>query len=101
MTVYVVAQLRVTDRAAYERYRSRFVAVFERHAGRVLASDDRPEVVEGTWDCDRIVLLSFPDAASCRAWYDSAEYQEIARDRIAGAESVILLVQGMEMPRES
>ena len=95
MTVYVVAQLKITDPVAYDRYRDRFMDVFERHSGSVLASDDSPEVVEGAWDRHRIVLLAFPDEAACRGWYESPEYREIAEDRWAGADSVVLLVKGM------
>jgi uncharacterized protein (DUF1330 family) len=61
MTVYVVAQLDVTDRAAYDRYRARLRGVLDKFDGRVLASDEHPRIVEGHWKRDKIVLLSFAD----------------------------------------
>jgi uncharacterized protein (DUF1330 family) len=39
--------------------------------------------------------MSFPDEAAFRAWASSPEYQEIAKDRQAGAEAVVLLVNGI------
>jgi uncharacterized protein (DUF1330 family) len=33
MTVYVIAQLKMTDRAAYDRYQARFFDVFQNSAG--------------------------------------------------------------------
>ena len=39
MTVYVLAQLRFTDRPAYDRYQARFMGVMAPFKGRVLAAD--------------------------------------------------------------
>jgi uncharacterized protein (DUF1330 family) len=51
-------------------------------------------VLEGTWDHDRLVLMSFPDEAAFHAWADSPEYLEISRDRKAGADGIVLLAKG-------
>lgn len=98
MTVYAVAQLRFTDRAAYDRYQARFMEVFMRFAGRLLAADEAPQVIEGEWDREKLVLMSFPDESAFRAWSESPAYQEISRDRRAGAEAVVLLVRGIDAP---
>jgi uncharacterized protein (DUF1330 family) len=94
VTVYAIAQLRFTDRAAYDRYQIRFLDVFRRHRGTLLAADESPEVIEGQWDRDKVVLMSFPDEAAFRQWADSPEYQEISKDRHAGADTVVLLAKG-------
>lgn len=94
MTVYVIAQLKMTDRASYDRYQARFFDVFKQFRGRLLAADEHPTVLEGSWDRDKLVMMSFPDEAAFRDWEQSPGYQEIARDRKAGAQAVILLVQG-------
>jgi uncharacterized protein (DUF1330 family) len=95
MPVYAIAQLTITDRAAYRRYQDRFMSVFSRFKGRVLAADENPLVVEGSWDRQKVVLLSFPDEPSFREWAESPAYQEIAKDRKAGSTAVILLVKGL------
>lgn len=94
MTVYAIAQLRFTDRVAYDRYQARFMDVFRRYSGTLLAADESPEVVEGDWDREKVVLMSFPDDAAFRSWAQSPEYQEISKDREAGADTVVLLVKG-------
>ena len=98
MPVYAIAQLTINDRAVYNRYVSRFMPVFSRFKGRVLASDESPTVVEGKWDRQKVVLLSFPDEAAFREWANSPEYQEISRDRHAASSAVILLVKGFPAP---
>ncbi|MDT5163920.1 MAG: hypothetical protein QOC88_814 [Mycobacterium sp.] len=95
MTVYAIAQLRFTDRAAYDRYQMRFMDVFGQYRGTLLAADERPQVVEGRWDRDKVVLMSFPDEAEFRSWSESPQYQDISKDREAGADSVVLLVNGL------
>ena len=95
MPVYAIAQLTITDRAAYSRYQSGFMSVFRRFKGRVLAADESPAVVEGKWNHQKVVLLSFPDESAFRDWANSADSQEISRDRLAGSTAVVLLVKGL------
>ncbi|OBA82358.1 hypothetical protein A9W99_11500 [Mycobacterium sp. 1164966.3] len=95
MTVYAIAQLRFTDRAAYDRYQARFMEVFGRHPGTLLAADESPRVVEGQWDREKVVLMSFPDEAAFYSWAQSPEYQEISKDRRAGADTVVVLAKGL------
>jgi uncharacterized protein (DUF1330 family) len=95
VTVYAIAQLRFTDRAVYDRYQMRFMEVFGEYRGTLLAADERPQVVEGSWDREKVVLMSFPDEAEFRSWSESSEYQDISKDREAGADSVVLLVKGL------
>jgi uncharacterized protein (DUF1330 family) len=94
MTIYVIAQLKMTDRAAYDRYQARFFDVFRKFSGRLLSADEKPAVLEGEWDRDKLVLMSFPDEAAFRAWADSPEYLEISKERKAGARAIVLLAKG-------
>ena len=96
MTVYAIAQLRFTDRAAYDRYQARFMEVFRRHPGTLLAADESPQVIEGRWDREKLVLMSFPDEAAFRGWAQSPEYQDISKDRRAGADTLVLLAKGLQ-----
>jgi uncharacterized protein (DUF1330 family) len=96
MAVYVIAQLTITDRSAYNRYQSRFMEVMSHYKGCVLAADENPKVIEGQWDREKLVLLSFPDEAAFQEWADSSAYQEIAKDRKAGSTAVVLLVRGIK-----
>jgi uncharacterized protein (DUF1330 family) len=95
MSVYVIAQLWIHDPVTYGRYVDRFMSVFKKYKGSVLAADENPTVVEGSWDGNKVVMVSFPDEASFRQWADSSEYKDIAKDRKAGAESVVMLVKGI------
>jgi uncharacterized protein (DUF1330 family) len=94
MNVYAIVQLKMTDRTAYDRYQAQFFDVFRKFSGRLLSADERPAVIEGKWERDKIVLMSFPDEAAFHAWANSPEYLEISKDRKAGAEAIVLLAKG-------
>jgi uncharacterized protein (DUF1330 family) len=94
MTVYAIVQLTMTDRAVYDRYQAQFLDVFKKFSGRLLSADENPAILEGRWDHDKLVLMSFPDEGAFRAWADSPEYLEISKDRKAGAQGVVLLARG-------
>ena len=94
MTVYVIVKLKMTDRAAYDRYQARFFDVFKKFSGRLLSADEHPAVLEGKWDRNKLVLMSFPDEPAFHTWANSPEYLEISKDRKAGAEGIVLLVRG-------
>jgi uncharacterized protein (DUF1330 family) len=95
MSCYVLAQLKFRDVAAYRRYQAQFFEVMRPFKGRLLVADEAPRVLEGTWQQDKVVLIWFPDEAAFREWESSEAYQRIAVDRMAGAETVSLLLQGL------
>lgn len=94
MAVYAIAQLSIHDRERYQRYVAGFMPILIKYGGRLLATDESPEVLEGQWDRHKIIVLAFPDRDSWQRWAMSEEYQEIAKDRIASTEGPILLVHG-------
>ncbi len=96
MTVYTIAQLKFKDITAYRRYQKAFPSVFVRFNATLLAADETPEVVEGQWSCDKVVLLSFPDAAEAKRFHEDPAYQAIAVDRHLGADAIVLRVRGLE-----
>jgi uncharacterized protein (DUF1330 family) len=94
MSCYVLAQLKFRDVPAYRRYQARFFEVMRPFKGRLLVADEAPRALEGNWQTDKVVLIWFPDETAFREWESSDAYQRIAVDRIAGAETTSLLLQG-------
>jgi uncharacterized protein (DUF1330 family) len=66
--------------------------VFRKFRGRLLVADERPEVMEGSFERDKMVALEFPDRTAATEL--SPEFAEIAADRKAGADAVVLLPRG-------
>jgi uncharacterized protein (DUF1330 family) len=94
MSCYVVARVAIHDRAAYDRYASQFMRVLGRYDGRLLVSDEHPEPMEGEPDGRKLVVLSFANREAALTWANSPEYLEIARDRLAGSDAIVVLAKG-------
>ena len=94
MSVYVMAHIAIEDRDEYARYEAGFLEIFSQYRGELLAVSDAPEVVEGEWPYTRAVLIRFPDAEEARRWYESPEYQALARHRWNASTGSIIRVDG-------
>lgn len=94
MTAYIIAQLSIRDRARYDAYVQGFMPVLRAHGGRLLVADEAPEVLEGEWPRDKLIVLAFADRVAALAWSRSPAYRKIAVDREAATEGVVLLAEG-------
>ena len=94
MAAYVVVQIAVEDPIAYEEYKALAPASIAAYGGRYVVRGGRSEVLEGSWQPSRLVVLEFPTADRARAWWGSAEYApaKAIRQRCAGTE--MLLIEG-------
>jgi len=98
MTVYVIAQVKFTREELYRRYQARFFEVFRQFNGRLLVADEAPIVLDGEWPHNKVVVMQFPDQAEAERFIHSPAYEEISKDRIAGAETISLMVKGLPQP---
>jgi uncharacterized protein (DUF1330 family) len=95
VSAYIVAQISIHDRPRYERYVAGFMPTLPPFGGRLLAADEAPQVLEGAWERDKLILIGFPDAAAARAWAASPAYAAIAGDRLAATDGVVILAAGL------
>lgn len=51
----------------------------------VLSVDQKPTVIEGSWECTQTVLLEFESVRAANDWYYSDAYQAAAKLRQAAA----------------
>jgi uncharacterized protein (DUF1330 family) len=96
MKAYYVAQLRITDHEKYAAVRAKFPDVFQKYNGTVLAADSKFEVIDGKYECNRVVIIEFSSAEELRRWYFSKEYQETVKMRKTAADANIILVHGIQ-----
>ena len=94
MSSYFVALINIHDPGRYERNLAGFDAVFEKYKGEVVSVEDEPRVLEGEWPAARTVLIRFPDDQELRRWYESPEYQELARHRREASVASVAVVSG-------
>ena len=95
MTIYILAQLTIHDRARYDRYAAQFMSVLSGFQGRLLASDESPQRLEGDWPHQKIVLIEFKDSAEAQRWATSPDYRKIAVDREGSTVATVLTIRGL------
>lgn len=96
MVAYVVAAIEVIDPEAYKKYTARTPAEVARWGGRFVIRGVEPEVLEGDWPLQRLVVIEFPDKDTARRFYDSADYQAIVPLRQAASKGSLAVFEGFE-----
>jgi uncharacterized protein (DUF1330 family) len=94
MTAYLIAELEVTDPAAFERYKQISGATIAAHGGRFIVRGGAAEPLEGGWVPKRIVVVEFPSMEAAKRWYRSAEYAPGIAIRQAASVGRSILVEG-------
>ena len=94
MTAYVIADIQVTDTAAYEPYRPLAAASIARFGGRFIMRGGKVDLLEGEPEPERIVVIEFPDKETALRWYRSVEYQTALKIRLAASRGRVFVVEG-------
>lgn len=95
MSAYAVAQLReVSMTPAIVEYLQRIDASLKPFGGRYLVHGGNPEVLEGVFT-GNLVVIEFPDRVRAHAWYHSAAYQEILPLRTENSVGDTFIVDGV------
>ncbi len=95
MVAYVINDMEVTDPSLLEEYKKLSPATVAQYGGRFLARGGALEVIEGTWQPKRLVILEFPSLAQAKAWVNSPEYAPARRIRQQASRSNLVVVDGV------
>ena len=91
MPAYVIADVSVSDPEQYKAYQQLSPGAVAAAGGRFVVRGGRSEVLEGSWQPQRMVVIEFPDYDTARAFYDSPAYRQ-ARQTRAGATAFFNMV---------
>ena len=95
MAAYFIIDSNVHNPDRMKEYADKVRDTLAAHGGKPIVSAPDPEVIEGDWTPQRVVVLEFPDVEAARVWYNSPEYQEILPIRFEAANDKLLLVPGL------
>ncbi len=88
MPAYWIARSRITEPVAYKKYTDLVPAIIAKFGGKVLARGGKYRVMEGPEKFQRFVVIEFASLEQAVACFESADYQEAAAFRRAGAGEV-------------
>ncbi|NRQ15091.1 DUF1330 domain-containing protein [Ensifer sesbaniae] len=95
MAAYLIADVEITNAAAFEQYIQEVPATEARYGGRYLARGGATRVLEGDWEPHRLVIVQFPDMHSLLEWYQSPDYQRLKKIRERCARTRIIALEGV------
>jgi len=94
MTTFALFEIDWHDQNKAKEYRELFGPALEKYGGKTLCAGP-PQVIEGSWNPARVIILEFPNPEAFRAWYASAEYAPVLKLRKEGATTkAVVTVEG-------
>jgi len=92
MSAYFVMGVDWTDAAIANEYRVRLGPTLEKYGGKTLVAG-KPEILEGRWLPQRVVVIEFPSIDALQKWYRSDDYTPLIELRQRGSKGDALAVQ--------
>jgi uncharacterized protein (DUF1330 family) len=93
---YAIVRVSISDEERYADYRAGTLDSLAPYEGRFIVRGGATEVVEGSWDVDRTVVIEFPSIEQARAWYHGDGYQRLASIRREASTADFVLVEGVD-----
>ncbi len=95
MPAYLIAEVEVTDPAAYEGYKKLTPAAIAAYGGKFIVRGGAVDSKEGGWQPSRLVVVEFASMDEARRFYDSPEYAPALAIRKAASKSRLVLAEGV------
>lgn len=98
MTVYMIADIKVTDGAWVPAYAAEVHHLVHKHGGKYLARSGNVRTLEGKpLETTLIAILQFPSERAVESFLADPAYARFAQDRRAGSESRFQLIDGTDL----
>lgn len=94
MSVYILVQLDIHHLDGYKQYAQGARPIMADYQCEVVVVDEAVKVLEGTWSGGKIVMIRFDCEAEALRWYNSPEYQAVAKFRLDSATTNMVLIHG-------
>ncbi|MEO5755411.1 MAG: DUF1330 domain-containing protein [Mesorhizobium sp.] len=98
MTVYIIADIKVTDDKWVPAYAASVHDLVHKHGGRYLARSGNVKTLEGQpLETSLIALMAFPSAAAAEAFTSDPLYAPYVAARQSGSESRFQLIDNTDL----
>lgn len=98
MTAYIIVDINVHNREKFPEYIAKITPTVFACGGRYLARGTNIDVVSGSWQPKRIVVIEFPNVEIAQHWANCAEYAPIHALRHQYANANMIIVEGCPNP---
>ncbi len=95
MKGYVIFLEDVFDAAEFERYKQMSPHSIRQYGGKFIIRGSDIEMLEGTFNKSRVVVLEFPSVQAARDWHASDDYADAKDLRLKISKCDAILVAGV------
>ncbi len=92
MKSYWVARSKIIDPKNYKKYTDKVPNIIKKFNGKVLARGGKYEILEGTNNFHRFVIIEFPSLEIAKQCWESVDYQKASTFRKNGSGQVDLIL---------
>ena len=94
MTAYAIVQINITNPEDYKEYLKQVTPIVEKYGGEYIIRGGKFEIMLGTWNYERTVVVKFPSYDVAINWYHSDEYAPVRKIREDNSEGNLIIVEG-------
>tara|TARA_B100002051_G_scaffold276340_1_gene324022 strand:+ start:4603 stop:4905 length:303 start_codon:yes stop_codon:yes gene_type:complete len=92
MKAYWVARSKIIDPESYKKYTDLVPDIIQKYSGKILARGGDHEILEGTKEFHRFVIIEFPTIKHGKKCWESEDYQKASSNRKNGSGKVDLIL---------
>lgn len=94
MSAYLILDVDIHDPEKYKEYMKLAKPMVEAHGGKYHVRGGPFEIMDGSWQPTRLVIIEYPDMASAKAMYESEEYKPLKKIRETCSTGHTVIVEG-------
>ena len=98
MSAYVIVEIAIHDKEKYREYIQLAPPSIALYSGKYIARGGKTITLEGNWEPERMVILSFPSVKKAQDWWHSEEYASAKAIRHQTATTKMIILEGLAEP---
>ena len=94
MKGYLILDLKILDFNVFKEYIENIPRFIKKHGGRYIVQGVEPEIMEGNWHPERVVVIEFPSNNIAKEFLSDPEAQSLFAIRHKSTQSKLILTVG-------
>jgi len=94
MNGYLILDLSIQNIESFMEYIEKIPDFIKKHGGRYIVQGTKPEVMEGDWQPENLVVLEFPSKQKAKEFLEDPEAQSLFAIRHKSTTSKLILAEG-------
>ncbi|MBT5186321.1 MAG: DUF1330 domain-containing protein [Kordiimonadaceae bacterium] len=97
MSAFLILDVDIHDPEKYKGYMEKAKPLVDKYGGKYHVRGGPFEVIDGSWQPTRLVVIEYPDMASAKAMYLSEEYAPLKAIRESCSTGHTVIVDGYKV----